>query len=86
MKMERMWMARSTHRSIVADILKEGYDLPPGYEWDEVDVETQEGRDEVFNLLASNYVEDDDEMFQFAYARSLSRGRYSRQGTKRVGM
>ena len=49
-------------------------------------METQEGRDEVFNLLASNYVEDDDEMFRFAYARSLSRGRYSRQGTKRVGM
>ena len=52
----------------VADVRKEGYDLPPGYEWDEVDVETQEGRDEVFNLLASNYVEDDDEMFRFAYA------------------
>lgn len=52
----------------VADVPKEGYGLPPGYEWDEVDVETQEGRDEVFTLLANNYVEDDDEMFRFAYA------------------
>ena len=51
-----------------ANVRKEGYDLPPGYEWDEVDVETQEGRDEVFTLLANNYVEDDDEMFRFAYA------------------
>ena len=51
-----------------ANVRKEGYDLPPGYEWDEVDVDTQEGRDEVFTLLANNYVEDDDEMFRFAYA------------------
>lgn len=26
-----------------ANVRKEGYDLPPGYEWDEVDVDTQEG-------------------------------------------
>lgn len=52
----------------VEDVRTKGFDLPPGYIWDEVDVDTQTGRDEIFELLANNYVEDDDEMFRFAYA------------------
>ena len=47
------------------------YTMPAGFEWSDVDVSQQEQRDEVYELLAANYVEDDDCLFRFEYSRDF---------------
>jgi len=53
------------------DIRQTPYNLPKGFEWSEVDVTASEQLDEVYTLLAKNYVEDDDAMFRFDYSREF---------------
>ena len=47
---------------------KEPYSLPPGYNWVNLDLSNDEEARELYSLLTSNYVEDDDAMFRFDYS------------------
>jgi glycylpeptide N-tetradecanoyltransferase len=51
----------------VDEISKEPYKLPETHEWYEIDVNDDEEMQQIYELLESNYVEDDDAMFRFAY-------------------
>lgn len=45
--------------------------LPTGFEWCLVDLNNEKEIEELYNLLADNYVEDGDAMFRFNYSRSF---------------
>ena len=47
------------------------YTMSAGFEWSNVDVSQQEQCDEVYKLLAANYVKDDDCLFHFEYSRNF---------------
>ena len=47
------------------------YNMPTGFEWCNVDVSNEDERSEVYELLANNYVEDDDCQFRFDYSRDF---------------
>ncbi|XP_026661408.1 glycylpeptide N-tetradecanoyltransferase 1-like [Phoenix dactylifera] len=49
------------------------YNLPAPYEWSIVDVDDAVACDEVYHLLALNYVEDDDNLFRFNYSQPFLR-------------
>ena len=42
--------------------------MPNGFEWSQLDVTSTEQLEEMYTLLNENYVEDDDNMFRFAYS------------------
>eukprot|EP00957_Ditylum_brightwellii_P180532 13752294-Ditylum_brightwellii.AAC.1 len=42
------------------ELRQEPYNMPKGFEWCEVDILDETERLEVYDLLAQNYVEDDD--------------------------
>ena len=46
------------------DVREDCYPLPPSFEWSDCDVSDEAVLDEVYELLANNYVEDDDNMFR----------------------
>lgn len=50
------------------ELRQEPYNMPPGYCWSNVDVNEEEQRTELYDLLANNYVEDDDCLFRFDYS------------------
>jgi hypothetical protein len=50
------------------DVRKEPLNLPNGFEWCAIDVKDPAQMKEMYDLLAENYVEDDDNMFRFAYS------------------
>ena len=52
----------------VADVKQETYKLPDAFEWSSCDLTNDTTKQEVFDLLAANYVEDDDEIFRFKYS------------------
>jgi glycylpeptide N-tetradecanoyltransferase len=60
-------------KKVVADVQKEPYPLPGGYEWSTCDLNDETTCSEVYNLLSKNYVEDDDCMFRFDYSRDFLR-------------
>jgi glycylpeptide N-tetradecanoyltransferase len=51
-----------------SEIRQDPYTMPSGFEWSLVDVSDPEQRSELYNLLAQNYVEDDDALFRFDYS------------------
>lgn len=53
------------------EIRQEPYAMPAGFEWSNVDVQNEEQRLELYNLLANNYVEDDDALFRFDYSQEF---------------
>ena len=55
----------------VADVKQEGYKLPDSFEWSSCDMTDEKTKGEVYDLLAANYVEDDDEMFRFQYSQEF---------------
>lgn len=55
----------------VEQVRKEPYALPANFCWAECDVMDPAMVDEVYHLLAENYVEDDDNMFRFDYSRNF---------------
>ena len=57
----------------VADVRTESLPLPPGFVWDDCDVTSDDVLDEVHDLLVHHYVEDDDNLFRFAYKRPFLR-------------
>lgn len=54
-----------------SEIRQEPYNMPAGFVWSNVDVQNQEERLELYNLLANNYVEDDDALFRFDYSQEF---------------
>lgn len=50
------------------ELRQEPYTMPTGFEWSLVDVTNPDQRLELYNLLAQNYVEDDDALFRFDYS------------------
>lgn len=55
----------------LSEVKQEPYTLPEAYEWVTCDMDTQEMCDEVYKLLANNYVEDDENMFRFNYSKDF---------------
>ena len=57
----------------VDDIADEPYQLPAGYEWDNLELNDETVIEEVYQLLVRNYVEDTDAMFRFDYSKDFLR-------------
>ena len=53
------------------EIRAEPYNMPPGFEWSTLDVMDPAQREELYVLLANNYVEDDDALFRFDYSKEF---------------
>ena len=68
----------------VSEIRQEPYKLPAGFEWDELDLNSTDELDQLYNLLNENYVEDDDNMFRFDYSREFLAWALKPPGWKRV--
>lgn len=49
------------------EIRKTAYNLPPNFEWTEVDINIEEELNELYVLLSENYVEDTESLFRFDY-------------------
>ena len=45
--------------------------MPPGYEWDSLDLNDDKVLEEVYQLLVKNYVEDTDGDFRFDYSKDF---------------
>ena len=52
----------------IEEIRAEPYTLPSGFAWRNVDIRQPEGLQELYLLLANNYVEDDEALFRFDYS------------------
>ena len=55
----------------IEEIRQEPYTMPGGFEWSNVDVHNDDQRLELYQLLANNYVEDDDALFRFDYSQDF---------------
>jgi glycylpeptide N-tetradecanoyltransferase len=55
----------------VSEIRQEPYAMPGGFEWSNVDVNNDDQRLELYQLLANNYVEDHDALFRFDYSHEF---------------
>jgi len=53
------------------EIRAEPYNMPTGFEWGTLDIMDAEQREELYVLLANNYVEDDDALFRFDYSKEF---------------
>mmetsp|Transcript_18645 Transcript_18645/g.26307 ORF Transcript_18645/g.26307 Transcript_18645/m.26307 type:complete len:473 (-) Transcript_18645:86-1504(-) len=53
------------------DLRATPYNMPKGYEWSNVDITQETQRQELYDLLANNYVEDDDCLFRFDYSKEF---------------
>mmetsp|Transcript_7313 Transcript_7313/g.10457 ORF Transcript_7313/g.10457 Transcript_7313/m.10457 type:complete len:382 (-) Transcript_7313:162-1307(-) len=54
-----------------SELRQDPYNMPKGFEWSEIDILDESERSEVYELLARNYVEDDDCMFRFDYSQEF---------------
>eukprot|EP00569_Conticribra_weissflogii_P019258 CAMPEP_0171442014 /NCGR_PEP_ID=MMETSP0881-20121228/26912_1 /TAXON_ID=67004 /ORGANISM="Thalassiosira weissflogii, Strain CCMP1336" /LENGTH=487 /DNA_ID=CAMNT_0011964959 /DNA_START=36 /DNA_END=1499 /DNA_ORIENTATION=- len=54
-----------------SELRQEPYNMPKGFEWSEIDIHDPSQRDEVYDLLYQNYVEDDGCVFRFDYSRDF---------------
>ncbi|XP_033111747.1 glycylpeptide N-tetradecanoyltransferase 2-like [Anneissia japonica] len=52
-------------------VRQDSYSLPPSFRWDTLDIEDPAQLEELYTLLANNYVEDDDNMFRFDYSKEF---------------
>lgn len=55
------------------EIRQEPYTMPTGFEWSNVDVDDADDIQELYQLLANNYVEDDEALFRFDYSPEFLR-------------
>lgn len=53
------------------EIRSHPYNMPKGFEWSDVDMNSDEQRMELYNLLTNNYVEDGDALFRFDYSENF---------------
>ncbi|KAK2080197.1 hypothetical protein QBZ16_000050 [Prototheca wickerhamii] len=67
----------------VADVKKEPYALPANFQWDDCDVDSDQTLAELHELLSLHYVEDDENMFRFAYSADFLRWALRPPGTRR---
>jgi len=61
------------HAPIIPDkspsaIRQTPYNMPKGFEWSSLDINSPTDRSQIYELLANNYVEDDDCLFRFDYS------------------
>lgn len=52
----------------VKTIRNEPYTLPEQFLWSDIDIQDEAQLAELYTLLGENYVEDDENMFRFAYS------------------
>lgn len=52
-------------------VRQEPYNLPKDYEWFILDIDNKTDLDSVYDLLAKNYVEDDEALFRFDYSKEF---------------
>ena len=55
----------------IDDLRQTPYNMPAGFVWSEVDISDHDQRLEIYDLLANNYVEDDDALFRFDYSQEF---------------
>ncbi|VDM00298.1 unnamed protein product [Schistocephalus solidus] len=55
----------------ISEIRTEPYSLPKGFFWQDLDLNNPSQLQELYDLLNENYVEDDDHLFRFAYAKEF---------------
>ncbi|XP_022721555.1 glycylpeptide N-tetradecanoyltransferase 1-like [Durio zibethinus] len=55
----------------LSEVKQEPFNLPIMYEWVTCNIDSDEMCTEVYNLLANNYVEDDENMFRFNYSKEF---------------
>uniref|UniRef100_A0A2P2IYQ4 Glycylpeptide N-tetradecanoyltransferase n=1 Tax=Rhizophora mucronata TaxID=61149 RepID=A0A2P2IYQ4_RHIMU len=55
----------------LSEVKQEPYNLPNLYEWITCDIDSEEMCNEVYKLLTTNYVEDDENMFRFNYSKEF---------------
>ncbi|KAI2507755.1 hypothetical protein MHU86_6651 [Fragilaria crotonensis] len=53
------------------EIRQEPYSMPPGFVWASLNVDESDQLQELYDLLANNYVEDDDALFRFDYSKEF---------------
>jgi len=56
-----------------SELRQEPFNMPKGFEWSDLDVSKEDDIQQVYDLLAKNYVEDDDCMFRFDYSTDFLR-------------
>lgn len=54
-----------------SELRQDPYSMPAGFEWANVSIQDDAQRLELYNLLANNYVEDDDALFRFDYSQEF---------------
>ncbi|EPZ31533.1 Acyl-CoA N-acyltransferase domain-containing protein [Rozella allomycis CSF55] len=64
------------------DIRKEPYIIPDTFVWKNIDLNDEQCLDNVYELLANNYVEDPDKVFRFNYQKELLKWAMSSPGAK----
>lgn len=52
-------------------ISKKSLNLPAGFYWSDLDLNNDTELTELYTLLSENYVEDDESMFRFDYAKEF---------------
>ncbi|BAM79010.1 N-myristoyltransferase [Cyanidioschyzon merolae strain 10D] len=67
-----------------ASVPEAPYPLLAGFSWCELDISAESDIQELYELLRSNYVEDDDAQFRFDYSPAFLRWALSPPGWKRV--
>ncbi|KAL4433450.1 hypothetical protein ABPG77_010303 [Micractinium sp. CCAP 211/92] len=68
----------------VADVRKEPYGLPQSFEWVTCNIDNDGELKEIYELLSAHYVEDDDNMFRFAYSKEFLRWALQPPGHQQV--
>jgi len=53
------------------DLRQTPYNMPKGYLWADIDISNEAEKNQVYDLLNKNYVEDDDCMFRFDYSHEF---------------
>lgn len=54
-----------------SELRQDPYNMPKGFVWSDLDISKPDELNQVYDLLAKNYVEDDDCMFRFDYSTSF---------------
>ncbi|PSC70746.1 Glycylpeptide N-tetradecanoyltransferase 1 [Micractinium conductrix] len=68
----------------VEEVRKEPYGLPQNFEWVTCNIDNDAELKEIYELLSAHYVEDDDNMFRFAYSKEFLRWALQPPGFKAV--
>ena len=55
------------------ELRQDPYTMPAGFVWADLDISSEVEQKELYDLLANNYVEDDDALFRFDYSREFLR-------------